>query len=81
MTRARDAASSVRLSVLAMAVATISVNAVSRCSVSAGSSPVREATPMLPHRRDSTRIGLATADRMPSVRRLGGSSWITVAPE
>ena len=64
--RTREASSSARLSALAIEVASSSVNLARRASVSVGSgcSP-EEATPITPHRRPSTMIGVPTDERTP----------------
>src|SRR5579859_5073136 len=67
--RAREAASSVRLSALLTAVATSSVKSAIRSMVLAGNGSRVVNTVTTPHRRPSTTIGLATTDRIPSVRR------------
>ena len=55
------------LSALAIAVATSSVNFSRRSSASGGSCLSSE-TVTTPHRRPSTKIGLATVETMPSRR-------------
>ena len=71
--RTREAASSARLSALAMAVATRSVKSAMRCSVSAGSGAWVVATDSAPHSRPSTTIGLAATERTCSRRSVSGS--------
>ena len=62
--RAREAASSARFSALAIAVATSSVNSVSRSSVSSGKvRSLVEATTITPQRRSSTMTGAPAAER------------------
>ena len=59
----------------AIAVATSSVNEVSRASVSAGSGSSRvDPARIAPHRLPSTRIGDPTAERMPISRMTAPSA-------
>ena len=66
--RAREATSSARLSVLAIAVAASSVKSAMRCSVPPGNGPRRDKATIAPQRRPLTWMGLATAERSPSRR-------------
>jgi hypothetical protein len=69
MTRAREAASSVRLCTLLIPVATSSADLTMRASVPAGNGvALCDAATLTPQTRPSTRIGTATVARIPSRR-------------
>jgi hypothetical protein len=76
-----------RLSALAIALPTSSVNSTSLSSVAAGKAPPRDPTPKAPHTRPSTTIGQPTTPRIPclsTVPAMSGrcrrSSMRTTAP-
>ena len=67
--RARDAATSVRASAFAIAVATSSVNSAICDSVSGGNGvALLDEAAMTPQRRPSTTIGQPTDERIPKLR-------------
>ena len=71
--RARDASSSARLSVFAIAVATSSVNSASRLSVSGGGGSSVVETTAGPPERPSTKTGAPTDERQPKCRAAAGA--------